>query len=395
MTPALRLVLTSAGAIYVLKGVALAMRRGPATTAGLAAFLFAWPGVTPESFRERRQAITIEPVRFLAAWERMGLGVLSIALLAVYAPFIPNQVLGLAGIAALLLAIHLGICDVLPWLLRWAGFAVPLLFDRPWAATSLADFWSRRWNLAFVEMNQRLFLRPVYRRFGKRGSRFALFALSGVLHEMALSFPAGAGWGLPLGYFLLQAVLVEMEERFQIANRAWVWFWLLAPSPWLFHDPFRRTLVVPFYHWLHALIAQNTWDWYLSHVIYAAAIGHLVVLIAGVQVPARLGWKQDIPKLTRFNQKVFWVYSFYIFLCIVSFAAVTWRLHDSFLAGEPAARAIALFIAIFWTVRVLADLFWYDHHDWPPGNALLVGHAALTSLFCTLAAVYWIVAFVS
>ena len=394
MTPTLRLLLASAGAIYVLKAVALAMRRGPATATGLASFLFAWPGVTPESFRERRPAQAIEPVRFLAAWARMGLGALSIVLLAVYAPHIPDSILGIAGIAALLLTIHLGICDVLPWLLRWVGFAVPLLFDRPWAATSLADFWSRRWNLAFIEMNQRLFLRPVYRHLGKRGSRFALFALSGVLHEMALSFPAGAGWGLPLAYFLLQAVLVEVEERFRIANRAWVWFWLLAPSPWLFHERFRRTLVVPFYDWLHALIVQNTWDWYLSHAIYAAAIGHLVVLIAGVQVPGRLGWKQDVPKLTRFNQKVFWVYSFYIFLCIVSFAAATWRLHDSFLAGEPAARAIALFIAIFWTVRVLADLFWYDHRDWPQGNALLVGHAALTSLFCTLAGVYWFIAFV-
>ena len=112
-----------------------------------------------------------------------------------------------------------------------------------------------------------------------------------------------------------------------------------------------------------------------------------------MQVPARLGWKQDIPKLTRFNQKIFWVYSLYIFLCIVSFSALTWRLHDSFLAGDPAARAIALFIAIFWTIRILADIFWYDPRDWPPGNALVAGHALLTSLFCTLAAVYWLAAF--
>ncbi|HXB75585.1 MAG TPA: membrane bound O-acyl transferase family-domain-containing protein [Candidatus Acidoferrales bacterium] len=392
MTPALRLLLASLGAICVLKAAALTVRRGPITATGLAVFLFAWPGVIPDYFRERQPAQPIDAVRFLAAWARMALGASSIVLLAVYAPHIPDGVLGLAGIAALLLTIHLGICGLLPWLLRWAGFAVPLLFDRPWAATSLAEFWGRRWNLAFVEMNQRLFLRPLFRYFGKRGCRFALFALSGMLHELGLSWVAGAGWGLPLGYFLLHAALVAAEERFRIANRFWIWFWLIAPSPWLFHEPFRRTLIVPFYYWLHGFIAQNTWNWYLSHAIYAAAIGHLVVLIASVQVPARLGWKQDIPKLTRFNQKVFWVYGFYILLCIVSFAAITWRLHDSFLAGEPAARAIAGFIAIFWTVRVLVDLFWYDHRDWPQGNALVAGHALATSLFCTLAAVYWFTA---
>jgi alginate O-acetyltransferase complex protein AlgI len=371
----------------------MAIRGGPKTAIGLCAFVFAWPGVIPDWFRQRQPAQTIEPVRFLGAWARMALGAASIVLLAVYAPRIPDRRLGLAGVAALLLTVHLGIGDLLPWLLRWAGFAVPLLFDRPWAAMSLTDFWSRRWNLAFVEMNRCLLVKPVYRAFGKRGARFALFAVSGVLHELALSWPAGGGWGLPLGYFLVHGALVAVEERFRIANRAWVWFWLIAPSPWLFHEPFRRALIVPFYYWLHELIAQHTWGWYLSNAIYAAALGQLLMLMASFQVPARLGWKQDIPKLTRFNQKVFWVYGFYILLSIVSFALLTWRLHDEFLAGELAARWIAGFIAVFWTVRVLVDIFWYDHRDWPAGNALVAGHALVSSLFCTLAAVYWFVAF--
>jgi hypothetical protein len=33
------------------------------------------------------------------------------------------------------------------------------LFDRPLAARTLNDFWTRRWNLPFVEMNRRLFMR--------------------------------------------------------------------------------------------------------------------------------------------------------------------------------------------------------------------------------------------
>src|SRR5256885_2784179 len=168
MTPAQRLLGDCLGAIYLLKAVALGIRRRPRAPTGLAVFLFAWPGVIPDYFRERQPAQTIEPARFLAAWTRMALGALSIVLLAIYAPHIPDRLLGLAGIAALLLTIHLGACDLLPWLLRWAGFEVPLLFERPWAAASLAEFWSRRWNLAFVEMNRRLLLRRFYRYFGNR-----------------------------------------------------------------------------------------------------------------------------------------------------------------------------------------------------------------------------------
>ena len=392
MTPGVRLLLATVGLIYLLKAVAMWTRPGPRSFAGLVAFLFAWPGVIPGHFQDRRPAQLVDPGRFLSAWARMVLGLVSMVVLAIYAPDMPETVLGLAGIAAILLTIHLGICDLLPWLLRWAGFAVPLLFDRPWAAKSLTEFWSRRWNLAFVEMNRHLLLRPFCRALGKRGSRFALFACSGLLHELGLSYPAGAGWGRPMGYFLLHAVLVEVEERYQIANRVWTWLWLAAPAAWLFHAPFRRTLVVPFYQWLHGWIAVESGDWYLSQAIYAAAIGHLCVLLISVQVPSRLGWSQDIPKLTRFNQKVFYVYGCYILLCIVSFAVLTWQLHDSFLAGDPAARAIASFIAVFWSVRVLIDIFWYDHRDWPEGNTMVAGHALATSLFCTLAAIYWVAA---
>jgi len=388
MSSLCRLLLSSLGGILAFKMAALLSRRHPRGV-GWPVFLLAWPGIVPDVFRERRPARAIDSAEFLAAWARMCLGAASVLLLAVYAPHIPAGILGFAGIAALLLTVHLGIGAVLPWLLRWGGFPVPLLFDRPWAARSLGEFWGRRWNLAFVEMNQRLFLRPLHHHLGRRGTRFALFAISGLLHEAALSFPASGGWGFPLGYFLLQGALVALEERFRIVNRAWTWFWLIAPAPWLFHEPFRRTIIVPFYRWLHTIIAQNTLTSYLSYALYAAAIGHVLILIASFQVPARMRWKEDIAKLTRFNQKIFWVYAVYILFCIVGFAAATWRLHNEFLAGEPAARCVAGFIAAFWTIRVLVDLFWYDHRDWPQGNALVTGHALLTSLFCTLATVYW------
>jgi Membrane bound O-acyl transferase family len=379
------------GGIYFLKMLALWRRRGTMAWSGIIAFLFAWPGVVPTAFAERGASRKVDAGQFLAAWTRMMLGASAIVLLAVYAPQIPEPVLGLAGIEAILLAIHLGFGDLLPWLLRWAGFGVPMLFDRPWAAQSLDDFWSRRWNLVFVEMNRRLFLRPLCSWLGKRKARFAVFVISGLFHELGISFPAGGGWGFPLSYFLLQGALVAVEERFQIRNRAWTWFWLLAPAPWLFHTTFRHTLVVPLFLWLHGLIAQHPAEWYLSLAIYLAALGHLLVLLVSVQAPVRLGWKEDIPKLTRFNQKVFWVYGSYILLCIVSFALLTLWLHDDLLAGVKAARALALFIATFWTIRVAVDFVWYDYRDWPPGNALVMGHALATSLFSGLALIYWAV----
>jgi alginate O-acetyltransferase complex protein AlgI len=388
MSPGLRLLAASVGAIYVLKIVGL-LRHGKLGGAGLAAFFLAWPGVFPGIFERRQPSRQLDGRPFLRAWARMVLGLVAVVLLAVWAPVLSEPVLGLGGIAALLIAIHVGVGDVLPWLLRWAGFAVPPLFDRPWAATSLTDFWGRRWNLAFVEMNERFFLHPLYRRLGTRRARFALFLLSGALHEMGISYPAGGGWGGPFAYFALHGALVAVEKRFRIRSRVWTWFWILGPMPWLFHEPFRRTLILPFYGWLHDAITAHSAEWYLSYALYAAAFGHLMPLIAGVQLPVRLHWKEELAKLSRFNQKIFWVYPVYIVLCILAFATFSWQLHDEFLAGARAARWVAGFIAVFWTGRIAVDFAWFDSRDWPPGNALVVGHALLTSLFCSLAAVFW------
>src|SRR5437763_593444 len=137
MTPGARHAAATLGAIYTLKGIALGTRRCPGGKTGLALFLFAWPGVIPDCFRERRPAQSIEPGEFLGAWFRMAARAASILLLAVYASQLSDTVLGLAGIAALLLTLHLGIAGVLPWLVRWVGFSAPILFRRPWAATSL------------------------------------------------------------------------------------------------------------------------------------------------------------------------------------------------------------------------------------------------------------------
>src|SRR5260221_553933 len=58
----------------------------------------------------------------------------------------------------------------------------------------------RRWNLAFVEMDRALFLKPLARKLGTRAAVFGVFIISGLFHEVAISFPVNHGWGMPLLY---------------------------------------------------------------------------------------------------------------------------------------------------------------------------------------------------
>ena len=129
----------------------------------------------------------------------------------------------------------------------------------------------------------------------------------------------------------------------------------------------------------------------LSITLWLAGLGHFVLLIASAQVPARLGWKTDLARLTDFNRKLMWTYAGTTLLTIVAFGILTLALHDAFLARDRAAVALAAFIAIFWTLRVVVDAAWLRHIDWPKGTAFILGHILLVALFLALASTYWLV----
>ena len=67
--------------------------------------------------------------------------------------------------------------------------------------------------------------------------------------------PVGAGFGLPLSYFVFHGALMAAERRFERAGRslaatpwlgrAWTLGWLALPLPILFHRPFLAGIVWP------------------------------------------------------------------------------------------------------------------------------------------------------
>ena len=122
--------------------------------------------------------------------------------------------------------------------------------------------------------------------------------------------------------------------------------------------------------------------------LWFVGAAHFVILIASFQVPYRLGWKQDLRQLMPFNRKMLWVQSGFTVLTIIAFGTLTLGLHTELLRGDPAALALACFIGIYWTARILVDALYFSHADWPTGKMFVVGHALLTSLFFVLAASY-------
>jgi alginate O-acetyltransferase complex protein AlgI len=159
-------------------------------------------------------------------------------------------ILVLPGLSLLL---HFCLCNLLAAAWRLRGVACDALFREPWRSQSLAEFWSRRWNLAFSQMTAIAVYRPLAERWGRGAALMAGFVVSGLLHEMAISMPVRAGFGMPLLYFMIHGVLVLVERELERrgrrlsgwVGRTWAAVWLVAPLPLLFHRHFVAQVIWP------------------------------------------------------------------------------------------------------------------------------------------------------
>ncbi|HEV3085457.1 MAG TPA: membrane bound O-acyl transferase family-domain-containing protein [Gemmataceae bacterium] len=159
------------------------------------------------------------------------------------------------ALIGLSLILHFGVFNILAGLWRLAGIDCRPLFRAPLLARSLTEFWGRRWNLAFSEMAAVAVVRPLRPCLGTGGTVMAAFLFSGVVHELAISVPVGAGYGGPFAYFALHGALVLLErgldgagwpiERLPWLGTVWTLGWLALPLPVLFHTPFLSGVVWP------------------------------------------------------------------------------------------------------------------------------------------------------
>jgi len=215
----------------------------------------AWPGMDLAPFADDRPSSRAADGRLRpllvngAAAIAAGAGLLGLA-----RTLFPSLLATAAALAGLSLILHFGLFSLVAAFWRAQGFAVEPVFESPHRARSLSEFWGRRWNRGFSEMTASIVYGPVARRRRPLAALLAGFAFSGVLHELAVSLPVGAGFGGPLAYFLLHGLLVALERtprgRTWIARhprgaRLWIAAALVLPLPLLFHRPFLAGIVWP------------------------------------------------------------------------------------------------------------------------------------------------------
>lgn len=201
-------------------------------------FALCWFGMDPGSFRTRRRGLTWRHDVALGAMLAVagGLGTWLVASMGwrhILVMFVP-----------LSLWFHFGILRMLKGGLRSAGFPVRTLFPNVLEARGIGDFWGRRWNTGYSQMMQRLVGKPVTAVLGGRAGLMAVFLVSGLLHELAITVPSGGGYGGPTMYFTLHGLLALLERRIgRPFGRVPALLLVMAPLGLLFPAAFQTDVI--------------------------------------------------------------------------------------------------------------------------------------------------------
>lgn len=219
-------------------------------------FLFLWPGMDAATFLgPKRQAARTDWKEWLWATVKTATGIVLLWAAARNAGRGGGLLVGWTGMLGIILVLHFGSFHILSLLWRSAGVDAPPIMQAPLAATSLSDFWGRRWNLGFRQLTHRLVFTPARSRLGGGAAILLSFLASGLIHDLVISLPARGGYGLPTLYFLIQGLGVLVERSSPGAKyglRSGIRGWLFAiacagaPAYFLFHPWFVHRVILPF-----------------------------------------------------------------------------------------------------------------------------------------------------
>ncbi|RAV97713.1 wax synthase family protein [Pseudochryseolinea flava] len=220
------------------------------------AFSLGWFGMRPTLFEK----FPSRSLPFVDLFIK-GLSRIAIGYILLYASFFLEQKLRIAFFLPQLLLLvgvsfmlHFGVLNISTAGWRNLGVDVSELFRSPYKPRSLKEFWGRRWNLAFSEMTALIAYKPLKDKVGVTYAVTISFLFSGLLHEIAISLPVNAGYGLPMIYFIIHAVAMQLESKSAIVQKivnhrifahAWVMTILIIPMPLLFHTAFMERVMIP------------------------------------------------------------------------------------------------------------------------------------------------------
>jgi len=125
-------------------------------------------------------------------------------------------------------------------------------------------------------------------------------------------------------------------------------------------------------------------DW-MIRVIWGAGLIHLGIMAANIPLPGRLRVREHLAGVPEFVRQIFYVHWVYIILVLGMFAGLCFGFARELAGGSGLGRFLSSFMAGFWALRIVLQVFYYDRRvrreNWGLDGMYLGSLVALVVIF--------------
>lgn len=119
----------------------------------------------------------------------------------------------------------------------------------------------------------------------------------------------------------------------------------------------------------------------LEVCVFLAGLSLIALSIGSLAIPKLLNWRHDTKKLPKLLEQVFWTYAVYILGMNSFFGIIATVSPTSLLDGSFLAKALTLYMSVYWLGRIFIQLFIFDKSNLPPKGVFRLGEVLLFLVF--------------
>ncbi|MCG3184338.1 MAG: hypothetical protein ICCCNLDF_02453 [Planctomycetes bacterium] len=132
----------------------------------------------------------------------------------------------------------------------------------------------------------------------------------------------------------------------------------------------------------------------IAWALRVAGLGLFALAAASTQAPKALGWKTELASLRPLTRQIFTTQAAYILAINVLMGLLAVAAPGLLLDRTPLAAIVSGFICVYWALRFVLQLVYFDASDAPKGLKYKVAEWGFLALFLYFSAAFgWAAAF--
>lgn len=126
----------------------------------------------------------------------------------------------------------------------------------------------------------------------------------------------------------------------------------------------------------------------LEFCVFLGGIGMLMLSLGSLAIPKLLNWNKEVSKMLPLHRQIFWTYALYILGMNLFFSIISIADPEGMISGSFLAKALSLYIFLYWGGRIFIQFFYFDKSDLPDKRVFSIGEILLLIAFFYFTIVY-------